>query len=89
AKDAFWQLEEYKRQIERAAIVFENEIRKPADSKNHRIYYHDARSEEHTSITNLGTDALSWDDEEGAFSASHGTSGTNKITNVAAGEIAS
>ncbi|EJF4435700.1 trimeric autotransporter adhesin SadA [Salmonella enterica] len=41
------------------------------------------------SITNLGTDALSWDDEEGAFSASHGTSGTNKITNVAAGEIAS
>lgn len=42
-----------------------------------------------TPITNLGTDALSWDDEEGAFSASHGTSGTNKITNVAAGEIAS
>ncbi|EHT1011118.1 trimeric autotransporter adhesin SadA [Salmonella enterica] len=42
-----------------------------------------------TSITNLGTDALSWDDEEGAFSASHGTSGTNKITNIAAGEIAS
>ncbi|KYJ51174.1 trimeric autotransporter adhesin SadA [Salmonella enterica] len=42
-----------------------------------------------TSVTNLGTDALSWDDEEGAFSASHGTSGTNKITNVAAGEIAS
>ncbi|EAM2825539.1 autotransporter adhesin SadA [Salmonella enterica] len=42
-----------------------------------------------TSITNLGTDALSWDDEEGAFSASNGTSGTNKITNVAAGEIAS
>ncbi|ECU9887223.1 autotransporter adhesin SadA [Salmonella enterica] len=42
-----------------------------------------------TSITNLGTDALSWDDEEGAFSANHGTSGTNKITNVAAGEIAS
>ncbi|EAM7423347.1 autotransporter adhesin SadA [Salmonella enterica] len=42
-----------------------------------------------TSITYLGTDALSWDDEEGAFSASHGTSGTNKITNVAAGEIAS
>ncbi|EEH5145144.1 trimeric autotransporter adhesin SadA [Salmonella enterica] len=42
-----------------------------------------------TSITNLGTDALSWDDEEGTFSASHGTSGTNKITNVAAGEIAS
>ncbi|ECM8328769.1 hypothetical protein AAM59_08810 [Salmonella enterica subsp. enterica serovar Tennessee] len=42
-----------------------------------------------TSITNLGTDALSWDDEGGAFSASHGTSGTNKITNVAAGEIAS
>ncbi|ECT3846867.1 autotransporter adhesin SadA [Salmonella enterica subsp. enterica serovar Montevideo] len=41
-----------------------------------------------TSITNLGTDALSWDDEEGAFSASHGPSGTNKITNVAAGEIA-
>ncbi|EGC4223266.1 autotransporter adhesin SadA [Salmonella enterica] len=42
-----------------------------------------------TSITNLGTDALSWDDEEGTFSASHGPSGTNKITNVAAGEIAS
>ncbi|EBH9564221.1 trimeric autotransporter adhesin SadA [Salmonella enterica subsp. enterica serovar Cerro] len=46
-------------------------------------------SDINTSITNLGTDALSWDDEEGAFSASHGTSGTNKITNVAAGEIAS
>ncbi|EED2872926.1 hypothetical protein QD91_000673 [Salmonella enterica subsp. enterica] len=42
-----------------------------------------------TSITNLGADALSWDDEKSAFSASHGTSGTNKITNVAAGEIAS
>ncbi|EAP4932877.1 hypothetical protein G0R73_003013 [Salmonella enterica] len=42
-----------------------------------------------TSITNLGTDALSWDNEEGAFSASHGANGTNKITNVAAGEIAS
>ncbi|EAO5056392.1 antitermination protein [Salmonella enterica] len=42
AKDAFWQLEEYKRQIERAAIVFENEIRKPADSKNHRTHYRDA-----------------------------------------------
>lgn len=40
-QDAFWQLEEYKRQIERAAIVFENEIRKPTDSKNHRTYYRD------------------------------------------------
>ncbi|KYF17817.1 hypothetical protein AIZ13_25710, partial [Salmonella enterica subsp. enterica serovar Typhimurium] len=39
--------------------------------------------------TNLGTDALSWDDVVGAFSASHGTSGTIKITNVAAGDIAS
>ncbi|MGS9351637.1 hypothetical protein ACQWIZ_24455, partial [Salmonella enterica subsp. enterica serovar Infantis] len=42
-----------------------------------------------TSITNLGTDALCWDADDGAFSASHGTSGTNKITKVAAGEIAS
>lgn len=40
-QDAFWQMEEYKRQIERAAIVFENEIRKPTDSKNHRTYYRD------------------------------------------------
>ncbi|EAQ6304729.1 antitermination protein [Salmonella enterica] len=41
AKDAFWQVEEYRRHLERAAIVFENEIRKPADSKNHRTYYRD------------------------------------------------
>ncbi|EGP6032606.1 hypothetical protein I0G15_000744 [Salmonella enterica] len=41
------------------------------------------------SITTLTDDALLWDAASGAFSASHGTSGTNKITNVAAGEIAS
>ncbi|EAW8145177.1 hypothetical protein ILY44_002241 [Salmonella enterica subsp. enterica] len=36
--------------------------------------------------TSLG-DALLWDSNAGAFSASHGTSTTNKITNVAAGDI--
>ncbi|EBM4024011.1 hypothetical protein DY756_02500 [Salmonella enterica] len=44
------------------------------------------------SITTLTDDALLWDAASGTFSASHGTSGTsgtNKITNVAAGEIAS
>ncbi|EEJ7564454.1 hypothetical protein S965_002146 [Salmonella enterica subsp. salamae] len=36
--------------------------------------------------TSLG-DALLWDSNAGVFSASHGTSTTNKITNVAAGDI--
>lgn len=39
AQDAIWLSEEYKRQIERAAIVFENEIRKPADKHNQRIWH--------------------------------------------------
>ncbi|MEN3929463.1 YadA-like family protein [Microvirga sp. W0021] len=38
-------------------------------------------------ITDLGTDALLWDDTLGAFSASHGAVTTNKITNVAAGTL--
>ncbi|EDT5357939.1 autotransporter adhesin SadA [Salmonella enterica subsp. enterica serovar Concord] len=46
-------------------------------------------SDINTSITGLTDNALLWDEDIGAFSASHGTSGTNKITNVAAGEIAS
>ncbi|AXE06128.1 hypothetical protein GRT64_003282 [Salmonella enterica] len=41
------------------------------------------------SVAGLADDALLWDSSTSAFSASHGTSGTNKITNVAAGEIAS
>jgi autotransporter adhesin len=40
-----------------------------------------------TSITNLSGDALKWDDTAEAFSASHGTNTTNKITNVAAGTL--
>ncbi|EED4475360.1 autotransporter adhesin SadA [Salmonella enterica subsp. enterica serovar Oranienburg] len=46
-------------------------------------------SDINTSITGLTDNALLWDEDIGAFSANHGTSGTNKITNVAAGEIAS
>ncbi|VEA30160.1 Hemagglutinin [Salmonella enterica subsp. enterica] len=40
-----------------------------------------------TSITNLSSDNLSWNETTGSFSASHGSSTTNKITNVAAGEL--
>ncbi|ECV8913264.1 hypothetical protein AAC32_23665, partial [Salmonella enterica subsp. enterica serovar Enteritidis] len=40
-----------------------------------------------TTITNLSTDALSWNETTSSFSASHGSSTTNKITNVAAGEL--
>ncbi|EBF8124261.1 hypothetical protein AF90_02660 [Salmonella enterica subsp. enterica] len=47
-----------------------------------------------TNITNLSTeidglseDALKWNANAGAFSASHGTTATNKITNVAAGDV--
>ncbi|MDM2833019.1 YadA family autotransporter adhesin, partial [Citrobacter sp. Cpo091] len=46
-------------------------------------------SDINTSITGLTDNALLWDEDIEAFSANHGTSGTNKITNVAAGEIAS
>ena len=38
-------------------------------------------------VTNLGADALAWDDSSGAFTAKHGTEATNKITNVTAGEL--
>ncbi|HGF3847134.1 TPA: YadA-like family protein [Escherichia coli] len=38
-------------------------------------------------VTNLGEDALAWDDASGAFTAKHGTEATNKITNVTAGEL--
>ncbi|HGX9190916.1 TPA: YadA-like family protein [Escherichia coli] len=38
-------------------------------------------------VTNLGEDALKWDDATGAFTAAHGTNATNKITNVTAGEL--
>ncbi|HAX3824562.1 TPA: adhesin [Escherichia coli] len=38
-------------------------------------------------VTNLGADALAWDDASGAFTAAHGTEATNKITNVTAGEL--
>ncbi|EHI5881768.1 hypothetical protein J9O71_004559, partial [Salmonella enterica] len=47
-----------------------------------------------TNITNLSTeidglseDALQWNANAGAFSASHGTTATNKITNLAAGTV--
>ncbi|EPE1995991.1 YadA-like family protein [Escherichia coli] len=38
-------------------------------------------------VTNLGEDALKWDDATGAFTAAHGTNATNRITNVTAGEL--
>ncbi len=38
-------------------------------------------------VTNLGEDALKWDDAAGAFTAAHGTNATNKITNVTAGDL--
>ncbi|HGY4385752.1 TPA: YadA-like family protein [Escherichia coli] len=38
-------------------------------------------------VTNLGEDALKWDDTAGVFTAAHGTEATNKITNVTAGEL--
>ncbi|QCT87693.1 YadA-like family protein [Escherichia sp. E4742] len=38
-------------------------------------------------VNGLGEDALKWDDAAVAFSAAHGTEATNKITNVAAGEL--
>ena len=38
-------------------------------------------------VTNLGEDALKWDDAAGAFTAAHGTNATNKITNVTADEL--
>ncbi|WP_434663953.1 hypothetical protein ACMYSL_05285 [Klebsiella sp. MISC125] len=41
----------------------------------------------HTSVGGLEQDALQWDEDKGAFSASHGNTTVNKITNVAAGEL--
>nr|WP_322560120.1 YadA-like family protein [uncultured Escherichia sp.] len=38
-------------------------------------------------VTNLGEDALKWDDAAGVFTAAHGTEATSKITNVTAGEL--
>ncbi|MBY7362863.1 YadA-like family protein [Escherichia ruysiae] len=38
-------------------------------------------------VTNLGADALAWDDTSGAFTAKHGTEATNKITNVKDGDL--
>ncbi|ECE0501645.1 adhesin [Salmonella enterica subsp. enterica] len=38
-------------------------------------------------VTDLAQDALQWDDNLKAYSAKHGTVTTNKITNVAAGEL--
>uniref|UniRef100_UPI00057986F4 YadA family autotransporter adhesin n=1 Tax=Escherichia coli TaxID=562 RepID=UPI00057986F4 len=40
-------------------------------------------------VTNLGEDALKWDDATGAFTAAHGTNATNKISNVQAGIVSS
>ncbi|ECM8565715.1 adhesin [Salmonella enterica subsp. enterica serovar Derby] len=40
-------------------------------------------------VTNLGEDALAWDDASGVFTAAHGTNATSKITNVTAGTISS
>ncbi|EEC5266984.1 adhesin, partial [Salmonella enterica subsp. enterica] len=38
-------------------------------------------------VNDLAQDALQWDDNLKAYSAKHGTVTTNKITNVAAGEL--
>ncbi|EDW6546237.1 adhesin, partial [Salmonella enterica subsp. enterica] len=38
-------------------------------------------------VTDLAQDALQWDDNLKAYSAKHGTVTTNKITNVAAGDV--
>ncbi|MCB7133416.1 YadA-like family protein [Salmonella enterica subsp. enterica serovar Hillegersberg] len=38
-------------------------------------------------VADLAEDALQWDANAGAFSASHGTTATNKITNLAAGTV--
>ncbi|EOX8478753.1 YadA-like family protein [Salmonella enterica subsp. indica] len=38
-------------------------------------------------VADLAEDALQWDANVGAFSASHGTTATNKITNLAAGTV--
>ncbi len=40
-------------------------------------------------VTNLGEDALKWDDAAGAFTAAHGTNAANKISNVQAGIVSS
>jgi autotransporter adhesin len=40
-----------------------------------------------TNINNLANDALQWDSSLGAFSASHGGTTVNKITNVGAGDL--
>lgn len=40
-----------------------------------------------TTITTLDTDTLQWDNTASSYSASHGASTTNKITNVAAGTL--
>ncbi|HCO3755920.1 TPA: antitermination protein [Escherichia coli] len=39
AQDAEWEREEYKRNLERAAILYSNELRQPADRENHRTWY--------------------------------------------------
>ncbi|MCD8693847.1 adhesin, partial [Salmonella enterica subsp. enterica serovar Derby] len=38
-------------------------------------------------VTNLGEDALKWDDASGVFTAAHGTNATSKITNVKDGDL--
>ncbi|MBJ2376687.1 adhesin, partial [Salmonella enterica subsp. enterica serovar Typhimurium] len=38
-------------------------------------------------VTNLGEDALKWDDASGVFTAAHGTDATSKITNVKDGDL--
>lgn len=39
AQDANWERREYLAQIERASVLYENELRKPTERKNHRIWY--------------------------------------------------
>ncbi|MBZ7337935.1 hypothetical protein FMJ14_10530 [Klebsiella grimontii] len=46
-----------------------------------------ALDELHTSVGGLQNDALLWDETLGAFSAGHGNTTVNKITNVAAGVL--
>lgn len=45
AQDAEWEREEYMRNLERAAILYSNELRQPAERKNHRVLYSKPRTE--------------------------------------------
>ncbi|MGK6624659.1 antitermination protein [Citrobacter freundii] len=45
AQDAEWEREEYLRNLERAAILYGNELRQPAERKSHRVFYSKPRTD--------------------------------------------